>query len=189
MRIHRRITVGVLVLAVLVTGCYGPFRLTRKVHQWNGQVGGKWANEVAFIVLVWVPVYGLATLGDALVFNSIEFWTGDNPIGSAKADSPDSRTKWIARGEEKAKLTHIASANGEQFMIEQYKAGKKTESLRIQRVGKNTLAMNEKGDVLFTAESAPDGRVVIRDADGRQIAYQSAESVRRYAQASPEQKN
>ncbi len=175
MRVHRRIGVGLLLLAFLVSGCYGPFRLTRKLHQWNGQVGDKWANEVVFIVLVWVPVYGLATLGDGLVFNSIEFWTGKNPIDSAKADSSNTRTKWIAHGEEKAKLTHVASSNGEQFTIEQYKSGKKAESLRIQRVGNTTLAMNEKGDVLFSADSAPDGSVVVKDADGKPMAYRSAQ--------------
>ena len=175
MRVHRRIGVGLLLLAFLVSGCYGPFRLTRKLHQWNGQVGDKWAREAVFIVLVWVPVYGLATLGDALVFNSIEFWTGDNPVASAHAGSADPRTKWIAHGEEKARLTRVASSNGEQFTIEQYKSGKKAESLRIQRVGNTTLAMNEKGDVLFSADSAPDGSVVVKDADGKQMAYRSGQ--------------
>ncbi len=186
---NRKIGAGLLALSFLFAGCYGPFRLTRKLHQWNGEVGSKWANEVVFIVLVWTPVYGLATLGDALIFNSIEFWTGENPIDSAKADSRDAKTKWIARGEAKARLTHVASASGEQFVIEQYKGGKKAESLHIQRVGNNTLAMNEKGDVLFSAESASDGSVVIKDADGKPMAYRSASDIQRYAQAYSQQKD
>jgi hypothetical protein len=36
-----------------------------------------------------LPVYGLCTLGDALIFNSIEFWGGENPIQKASAPHGD----------------------------------------------------------------------------------------------------
>ncbi len=76
----------VLAACVLVmTGCTGPFALTKKVHAWQTGFDEKWVDEVAFLGCVILPVYGLATLGDALIFNSVEFWTGDNPMDSVAA--------------------------------------------------------------------------------------------------------
>ena len=72
--------IGVL---ALTPGCYGPFTLTKSLHEWNGEVGEKWVNELVFLGLVIIPVYGIATIGDALIFNSIEFWTGENPLDDA----------------------------------------------------------------------------------------------------------
>lgn len=70
-----------LCLMVLVTGCYGPFNATTSLHDWNGtEFENEWAQEGMFLVLNIIPVYGLWMLGDVLIFNSIEFWGGTNPI-------------------------------------------------------------------------------------------------------------
>ena len=37
-------------------------------------------DEIAFLGCIILPAYTIATLGDALIFNSIEFWGGENPI-------------------------------------------------------------------------------------------------------------
>lgn len=66
---------------VSMTGCYGPFALTSKLHDWNGQVSQKkFVNELVFLGLCILPAYELCVLGDGLIFNSIEFWGGNNPI-------------------------------------------------------------------------------------------------------------
>ena len=39
-------------------------------------------NELVFIALHIVPVYEIAYLADVIVFNSIEFWSGSNPVAS-----------------------------------------------------------------------------------------------------------
>ena len=68
-------------LPVASTGCFGGFQLTRKVYQFNREVSpDKWIRELAFLALAIFPVYGAATFLDAVVFNSIEFWTGSNPV-------------------------------------------------------------------------------------------------------------
>ena len=71
----------VLSAAILSTSCVGHFRLFNKLAQWNS-VGlkEKWLGELIFIGLNFIPVYAICYMADALVFNSIEFWTGDNPI-------------------------------------------------------------------------------------------------------------
>ncbi|MEG0796529.1 MAG: DUF3332 domain-containing protein [Odoribacter sp.] len=67
--------------SVSMMGCFGPFALTTKIHAWNSQVSqSKFVNELVFLGLCILPVYELCVFGDALIFNSIEFWGGSNPI-------------------------------------------------------------------------------------------------------------
>jgi hypothetical protein len=37
----------------------------------------RWANEGIFLVFTIIPVYGITYLADIVVFNSIEWWSGD----------------------------------------------------------------------------------------------------------------
>jgi len=90
-------------LPVATTGCFGTFQLTRKVYQFNRQVSpDKWIQEIAFLVLVILPIYGFATLLDAVIFNSVEFWTGNNPVLNA-----DGATQTIETADGTATLTRI----------------------------------------------------------------------------------
>lgn len=77
-----RIVAGVLIVVLMVStvGCYGSFELTKKVYKWNGTLGDKWLNEVAFLALNIVPVYSISVFIDAVILNSLEFWTGNNPM-------------------------------------------------------------------------------------------------------------
>ena len=72
-----------LALTLLGTSCLGPNNAFNNLNRWNQKVtDSKWANEGIFLVLNIIPVYGLWYYGDILIFNSIEFWGGDNPIKS-----------------------------------------------------------------------------------------------------------
>lgn len=70
--------VAVVSCSLLFSSCIGPFRLSSKLLTWNQTVGDKFVNAILFIVLS--PAYVVTLTGDLLLFNSIEFWTGDNPI-------------------------------------------------------------------------------------------------------------
>jgi hypothetical protein len=61
-------------------GCYGKFALTRKLYAWNGSLGDKWINSLATFVMIALPVYGVAGFVDYVILNTIEFWTGKNPV-------------------------------------------------------------------------------------------------------------
>ncbi len=61
-------------------GCIGNFVVTRKILNWNQKISNKWVNEIIFLVMVIIPVYGVAILIDGIVLNSLEFWTGTNPL-------------------------------------------------------------------------------------------------------------
>lgn len=76
--------VSVLMLFVMLTvgvaGCLGNFAATNKVYDFNQSFGDKWMNQIMFYVLVGVPVYEIALAADILLFNTLEFWTGSNPM-------------------------------------------------------------------------------------------------------------
>lgn len=69
---------------LFTSGCMGSFTLTKKIYRWNQQVSGdRWVNEIVFLVGLILPVYSLSLLADGVIFNSIQWWTGSNPVADA----------------------------------------------------------------------------------------------------------
>ncbi|GMM90993.1 DUF3332 domain-containing protein [Vibrio fortis] len=74
--------VGLTVLASALTGCIGSNAVTGKVMKFNVEVvDNRYARAGVNFLLA--PVYGITTAADYVVFNSLEFWTGKNPISGA----------------------------------------------------------------------------------------------------------
>ncbi len=83
---HLMIAMAALML-VAATGCYGSFGLTTKLYKWNGTLGDKWINSCVFFALCVIPVYEITAFVDFIVLNTVEFWTGSNPISMNEGDS------------------------------------------------------------------------------------------------------
>lgn len=73
----------VMVTQLGLTGCFGNFPMTKAVYHGNGNVyssveGDNTQRKMAQSAVMWVfiPVYVVASVGDMVVFNLIEFWTG-----------------------------------------------------------------------------------------------------------------
>jgi hypothetical protein len=64
-----------------MSSCIGSFGLFNKLLSWNQGISNKFVNEVVFFLIT--PAYGVCYMVDALVLNSVEFWTGSNPIAKA----------------------------------------------------------------------------------------------------------
>lgn len=79
--------------AMLNTSCIGSFALTNKLLTWNKGVSNKFVNELVFFAFWVLPVYEVCALADILVINSIEFWSGSNPMaqGTKVIDGQDGR--------------------------------------------------------------------------------------------------
>ena len=113
MKHQTRMVAGALALALVSGGCLGSFQLTRRLYNWNQSFSqDRWIKEAVFLVFIWAPVYGLAELGDGLIFNSIEFWTGKNPVNNGTA-SIGTQTRRIAKQDAEAVLTHATGPDGE----------------------------------------------------------------------------
>ena len=74
-------SLAVELVVAAMSSCVGSFRLTSKLNTWNNQVSQKkFVNELVFLAMCILPAYEICVLGDALIFNSVEFWGGNNPI-------------------------------------------------------------------------------------------------------------
>lgn len=79
----KKIVISVAIAALMcssLTSCMGQFALTKNLYSWNEQISNKFVNELVFIAFWILPVYEVCGLADVLVLNSIEFWSGDNPM-------------------------------------------------------------------------------------------------------------
>ncbi len=77
------IRVGVLLTicaSLGLTSCIGSFAMSNRILSWNKTIGNKIVNEIVFVGLWILPVYQVCAIADILVLNSIEFWSGDNPM-------------------------------------------------------------------------------------------------------------
>lgn len=80
----KRSTLSVAALALAATlsvqSCIGSFGLFNSLLSWNKRVSNKFVNELLYIVLS--PAYVIAGVADILVLNTIEFWSGHNPVAA-----------------------------------------------------------------------------------------------------------
>ena len=159
-------------ISLNITACYGPFKLTKKLYKWNGNVEGKWPREAVFLILTIVPVYPFAVLGDAILFNSIEFWTGSNPIDTASLNG--TQRKVLSRGSVKTilaylpqqKVLDIAAFDDQAFV----------RSLRIEPLPAGGMALrSENGRLIMVSRTTEDGGVRVENAVGTPIVQYSAE--------------
>ena len=86
--IKKSLCAGALTLALVTPGCMGPNNALDSINNWNATVTKyNWLNEVIFVVIA--PVHVFAWTADVLIFNTIEYWGGGNPV-SDPGEFPDS---------------------------------------------------------------------------------------------------
>ncbi len=143
---------AVLCLSMFASGCYGPFNLTRQVHHWNGTVSdNEWIQEG--IYFFGGIAYALAAFADSLVFNSIEFWGGENPVPAPTAQVIEKDGKTLTMEKVAANTIHLTVTEN----------GSVLEDLTLTQDGGTMSLVDLNGDVLATAMSTADGQVLLRD--------------------------
>lgn len=148
----KRNLTALLLVAFFTTGCTGSFNLTRKVYNWHRSQDDKWADEFGFLVCALLPIYGISTFADAIVFNSIEFWTGDNPV-----DGPNTMAKNIKAGQDEAVISY--NSGNKQLTI----ASNAKPTITLEKQGNMVIAKDESGNVVSTAVLNAQGQMVVLD--------------------------
>ncbi len=80
MKKNFKLVAVLLSMSLMLSSCIGSFNLTNKVKDWNESLGNKFVSELVFIGMHIIPVYPLTIMADAVVLNSIEFWTGSSAL-------------------------------------------------------------------------------------------------------------
>src|SRR5512134_202568 len=84
MRKRGSVAAVAVVLAVafvaMSAGCFGSFKLTKQLYEVNQSIEEKYIRSAVTWLLI-VPYAFTGTL-DFLIFNVVEFWSGQSPIAS-----------------------------------------------------------------------------------------------------------
>ena len=158
--------------SLLFSSCVGSFGLFNRLSSWNQSIGSKFVNELVFLAFNIVPVYGVSYLADALVINSIEFWSGSNPMANVgdvkkvKGENGNYLVKTLENG-------YSITKEGETTAMELvYDKELNTWNVVAEGVSTELLQMNGDG----TAQMyLPNGEAmnVILDAQGVAAARQA----------------
>lgn len=158
--------------AFLLSSCVGSFGLHSKLVNWNQSIGNKFVNELVYLACNIIPVYGVCYLADAVVINSIEFWSGSNPMASVgdikkvKGENGDYLVKTLENG-------YSITKEGENLSMELvYNKEANTWNVVADGVSTELLQMNNDG----TAQMyLPNGEAmnVTLDAQGVATARQA----------------
>jgi len=146
---------AVLLASVLMmfTACTGPFKLTRAVHRAQTSFENKWVDEVAFLACVIFPVYGFSTLGDAIIFNSVEFWTGDNPMDTVELEKDGKTVKMTLQDDGSIRISD----------------GQKV--IKLVRSTNGVRAEDGHGDLMYRAVQNQGSEVSVYDDSGQLVYY------------------
>jgi hypothetical protein len=166
----------VAAMGALSAGCFGKFQLTRKLYDINQSIDEKYVRSAATWLFV-IP-YAVTGLLDFVVFNVIEFWTGENPVASAPV------TKVYAQGNGKTVLTLSRDGSETVAVIERYEGERLVSTLRVRDDGRGKIAAVETAAGRkvreVSAVSASDGSVdvTVATAAGTVTERHAAPAVR-----------
>jgi hypothetical protein len=146
----RTLVTCLLLLATSLSSsaCIGRFAVTGEVRKFNLEVTkDQWGREIVFLCLYIIPIYPLAGAVDLIIVNSIEFWSGENPVNGQPrlARSGDQR--------------HATAPDGSEAISTLREDGSIDLELRAA-----------DGSVHFLNVVREEGGVVARDAQGRRLA-------------------
>lgn len=162
-----------------LSSCIGSFGLFNRLLSWNQGISDKFVNEVIFVLIS--PAYVVCGAVDMLVLNSVEFWSGENPVakvGTKKnvwgQDGKLYAVKTMKNGYEITKPTGekvcfvydaeqklwSMEAEGEQTQlfrfnedgtIEAYLPDGGTQNVALTEEGVNSFRLQMNGGLLFAA--------------------------------------
>lgn len=145
--------------ALVASGCFGSFGATMALYDWNkGVSDNKWLRWLVFLVCVILPVYWLFILADAIVLNTIEFFTGKHPVGGGSVALPDGHKLASSATEDPNLVKHeVFDADGE-----------RVRTLYVRKLDDTHMQLlDEDKKPVGSARVRPDGAVEILDGDGK----------------------
>jgi predicted small secreted protein len=167
--------VALAVVSVALSGCVGSNAVTGYLMKFNVKaVDNRYARGGLNILLA--PAYGLTVAADYLVFNSLEFWTGSNPLTGAphifdtKTDTYLDINDQLDKSLTEAPVGPITSAD----MIEKG---------QMQQIDENTIQMDityQSGE-RATLIGVREGEMVTYFIDGEVVAQTSIDELESYA--------
>ena len=131
-------------------------------------IGHKAVNELVFIAFHIIPVYEVAYLADVLVLNSIEFWTGSNPmadVGAEKVIHGEDGEYLVRTNEDGYTITKMGEADRPLDLV--YNEENRTWNAVAEGQTYELMTMNEDGSVTYKDKNGEEVTVMpeqVKDA-------------------------
>jgi hypothetical protein len=162
-----------MILPILpLMGCYGEFALTKSLYTWNGEVSDMpLVQTLVMWVLGFFWIYSLAMLGDLVIFNLVEFWSGENPIQTAKAiDNPDG-----------TQTVMTPSTDGREVRIDLKKGGETLGTRRVVKTGENHFqVLTAEGQMVGEIDRKGDGALELTRPDTQEKGLLTREMLQQF---------
>lgn len=145
--------------SLMCSSCIGSFGLWNNLREWNQGIGHKFVNEIVFLAFHIIPVYEVAYFADILILNSIEFWSGSNPladVGSVKTVKGEDGEYLVRTNEDGYTITKIGEEDRPLNLV--YNQDNRTW---------NAVTNNGQSFELITMNE--DGTITFKQADGTPI--------------------
>jgi hypothetical protein len=151
--------------SLMMQSCIGSFSLWNSLKDWNMGVDSKFVNEMVFFAFHIVPVYEAAYVADILVLNSIEFWSGDNPVADfgtkqVKGENGDYAITAKADG-----YTIVKDGDEEHALDLVYNAENRTWNAVAEGESYELFTMNEDGTATLKLQDGSE-MTVMPNAEG-----------------------
>lgn len=162
-----------------LSSCIGSFGLTNRLLSWNKSIGNKFVNELVFFAFLIIPVYEVSAAADLLVINSIEFWSGDNPMArSTKRIEGNDGRNYLVKCDGKG-YDIVCENDGSTVRLD-FDVDSQTWSVDVPEMGKyNLITFNDGGTVTLpgacgedvTVDLTPAGVMAYRAQTQSGLAY------------------
>ena len=164
---------AVLAGSLLFTSCIGSFKMWNGLKDWNQGVGDKFVNELVFIALHIVPVYEIAYLADLVVLNTIEFWSGSNPMASNEVkESKGENGEYLVKSNNNGYTITNKDDNQSMDLVynqetQTWNAVTDTENIELVKINNNgTVSINMQNGTSMTVMPDMQGVAAARAAIG-----------------------
>lgn len=167
--------VALAVVSVALSGCVGSNAVTGYLMKFNLKaVDNRYARGGLNLLLA--PAYGLTIAADYLVFNSLEFWTGSNPL---------TRTPHIfdTKMDTYLDINHQLDPSLTEAPVGPITSADMIEKGQMQQIDENTIQMDityQSGE-RATLIGVRDGEMVTYFIDGEVAAQTSIDELESYA--------
>jgi len=149
--------IALVAIILSLSSCIGSFNLTNSLYRWNTNLGSKPANEGVFLAFVILPVYSATLFVDAVVLNSIEFWTGESMASTDQKSFELNGKEYRITGKQK----EITSAERESLQDEGKLIFSENDNSWYLKRGKKLQKLveinSENGEITSYNITLPDG--------------------------------
>ena len=159
----------------MFSSCIGSFGLHNRLATWNQGIGNKFVNELVYLAFNIIPIYPVCYLADALVINSIEFWSGSNPmanIGDVKKVQGENGTYLVEtkangytitkEGEEGASMDLVYDAELNSWNVVTAEASAELIRLEGNGLAQITLPDGQAYEVSLSAEGISEAQNLLK---------------------------